>query len=149
MKNNVVQFAFMSLSLVVGGALEDMLPTVGSLCAPVLLSLAVFFAAETRTPAWMLAAVAAGAFEEAIHALPPGSAIVFFSAIAVAVHVFRAPAVWIAFAYPAYQVWLALVADGAGGAAGRILLSIPVGAVCLFAAFAALPRLWRKAGADA
>ena len=58
------------------------------------------------------------------------------------------PVVWIAAAYPAYQVWLALVADGAG-ASGRILLSVPVGAVFLSLAFVVLPRLWKKAGADA
>ena len=58
------------------------------------------------------------------------------------------PVVWIAAAYPSYQVWLALVADGAG-ASGRILLSVPVGAVFLSLAFVVLPRLWRKAGADA
>ena len=54
----------------------------------------------------------------------------------------------IAVAYPSYQVWLALVSDTAG-ASGRILLSVPVGAVCLAMAFAVLSRLWRKAGADA
>ena len=40
------------------------------------------------------------------------------------------------------------VADGAG-ASGRILLSVPVGAVFLSLAFVVLPRLWKKAGADA
>ena len=73
---------------------------------------------------------------------------VFFAAIAVAIRFFREPVVWIAAAYPAYQVWLALVADSAG-AAVRILLSLPVGAVFLSLAFVVLPRLWRKAGADA
>jgi hypothetical protein len=99
-------------------------------------------------PIWIMAAVAAGAFEEAVCSLPPGSAIVFFAAIAVAMRFFREPIVWIAVAYPSYQVWLALVADGAG-APGRILLSVPVGAIFLSLAFVVLPRLWRKAGADA
>ena len=148
MKNNIVQFAFIVLALVIGGALEDMLPTVGSLGAPVLLSLAVFFAAETRAPVWIMAAVAAGAFEEAVCAMPPGSAMVFFAAIAVAVRFFREPALWIAAAYPSFQIWLALVSDGAGALA-RVLLSVPVGAACMAAAFVVLPRLWRKAGADA
>ena len=125
-----------------------MLPSIGSLGVPVLLSLAVFFAVETRTPIWIMSAVAAGAFEEAICSLPPGSAIVFFAAIAVAIRFFREPVVWIAVAYPLYQVWLALVADGMG-APGRILLSVPVGAVFLSVALAVLPWLWRKAGADA
>ena len=148
MKSNVVQFAFIVVALVLGGALEDMLPSIGSLGFPVLLSLAVFFAVETRMPIWIMAAVAAGAFEEAVCSLPPGSAMVFFAAIAVAIRFFREPAVWIAVAYPAYQVWLALVTEGAG-APVRILLSVPVGAVFLLLAFVVLPRLWRKAGADA
>ena len=148
MKGSVVQFAFIVLALAVGGALEDMLPSIGSLGLPILLSLAVFFAVETRTPIWIMAAVAAGAFEEAVCSLPPGSAMVFFAAIAVAIRFFREPVVWIAVAYPSYQVWLALVADVAG-APGRILLSVPVGAIFLSLAFVVRPRLWRKAGADA
>ena len=148
MKNNIVQFAFIVVAIVLGGALEDMLPAIGSLGFPILLSLAVFFAVETRMPIWIMSAVAAGAFEEAICSLPPGSAMVFFAAIAVAIRFFREPVVWIAVAYPSYQVWLALVSDTAG-ASGRILLSVPVGAVCLAMAFAVLSRLWRKAGADA
>ena len=70
MKNNIVQFAFIVVAIVLGGALEDMLPSIGSLGFPILLSLAVFFAVETRTPVWIMAAVAAGAFEEAIGSLP-------------------------------------------------------------------------------
>ena len=148
MKNNLVQFAFIVVAIVLGGALEDMLPPIGLLRLPMLLSLAVFFAVETRTPIWIMAAVAAGAFEEAICSLPPGSAIVFFAAIAVAIRFFREPIVWIAVAYPSYQIWLALVAGGMG-APGRILLSVPVGAAFLAVALAVLPWLWRKAGADA
>ena len=148
MKGNLVQFAFIVAAIVLGGALEDMLPSVGSLGLPMLLSLAVFFAFETRTPIWIMTAVAAGAFEEAVCSLPPGSAIVFFAAIAVAIRFLREPVVWIAVAYPSYQIWLALVADGMG-APGRILLSVPVGAAFLVIALAVLPLLWRKAGADA
>ena len=148
MKGNLVQFAFIVVAIVLGGALEDMLPSIGSLGVPMLLALAVFFAVETRTPIWIMAAVAAGAFEEAICSLPPGSAIVFFAAIAVAIRFFREPVVWIAIAYPSYQVWLALVADGMG-APGRILLSVPVGAAFLAVALVVLPWLWRKAGVDA
>ena len=148
MKGNLVQFAFITLALVLGGALEDMLPTFGGLGLPVLLCLAVFFALETRAPVWILAAVAAGGLEEAVASLPPGSAIVFFAAVAVAVRFVREPLVWAVVAYPAYQVWLALVSDGAG-AFGRLLLSVPVGAVSLAAGFAVLSFLWRKAGADA
>ncbi len=125
-----------------------MLPSIGSLGVPVLLSMAVFFAVATRSPSWIMAAVAAGALEEAICSLPPGSAIVFFAAMAAAVRLFRESAVWIAVAYPSYQTWMALVADGAA-APGRMLLSVPVGIAGISISLAVLSWLWRKAGADA
>ena len=147
MKGSVVQFAFIVLALAVGGALEDMLPAFGSVGTPVLLGAALFFAL-TRTPVWMIAAVAAGALEEAVASLPPATAIVFFAAVAAAVRFFREPLVWIVAAYPAYQAWLGLVADGSG-AISRVLLAFPVGVVSLAAVTALLSLAWRKAGADA
>ena len=148
MKGSVVQFAFIVLALAVGGALEDMLPAFGSVGTPVLLGAALFFALKTRTPVWMIAAVAAGALEEAVASLPPATAIVFFAAVAAAVRFFREPLVWIVAAYPAYQVWLGLVAEGSG-AISRVLLAFPVGVVSLAAVTALLSLAWRKAGADA
>lgn len=149
MKTNIVQFAFISLAIVLGSAVEDMLPPVGSVGVPLLLALAVFFATVTRTPVWVLAAVAAGAFEEALSSQVPVASIVFFVAIAGAVRFLRMPFAWAAVAYPAYQIWLALVSPDGAGAFGRVLMAIPVGAVVLAVAFAVLSWLWRKAGADA
>ena len=148
MKGNFVQFAFIVLSLAVCAALEDMLPSVFGLGMPVLLGAAVFFAVETRAPVWLVAAVAAGALEESVAVLPPATAIVFFVALATAVRFFRVPLAWILAAYPAYQVWIGLVADGSG-AVSRIVLSLPVGALALAAVVAVLSVSWRKAGADA
>ena len=148
MKNSVVQMAFIVAALVAAGALEDMLPHFGGLGFPVLLGAAVFFAVAAGTPAWVLAALAAGAFEEALSAQPDATAVVFFAALALAARFLREPLVWILVAYPAYQVWLALVSD-ASGAFGRLLLSFPVGALATALTFAVLSRLWRKAGADA
>jgi hypothetical protein len=147
-KGSVVQFVFVVLALVLGGALEDMLPAVGGIGFPVLLGLAVFCAATADAPAWILAAVAAGAFEDALAAQPAGASIVFFAAVATAVRFFREPLVWTLVAYPAYRVWLGLVSDGAG-AFGHVFLSVPVGAFTLAAVFALLSFVWGKVGADA
>ncbi len=148
MKRSIVQFAFVVVALVVGGALEDMLPHFGGVGVPVLLGAAVFFAVTVGAPAWVLAALAAGALEEALSAQPAATAIVFFAALALAARFLREPLVWALVAYPAYQVWLALVSD-ASGAFGRFLLSIPVGAFAVSLTFVVLSGLWRKAGADA
>ncbi len=148
MKDNIVRFAFILLSLVIGAALEDMLPSVASVGIPLLLGMVLFFAMTVSSPAWILAAAAGGGFEEAIAALPPATAIVFFVAAAMAVRFFRAPVAWSVVAYPAYQVWLGIILGGSG-AFGRVLAALPVGTLVLLLLFAVLSRAWRKAGADA
>ena len=148
MKRSIVQFAFVVVALVVGGALEDMLPHFGGVGVPVLLGAAVFFAVTVGAPAWVLAALAAGALEEALSAQPAATAIVFFAALALAARFLREPLVWALVAYPAYQVWLGLVAEGSGAIA-RAMVAIPVGALSLAAVVALMSVAWRKAGADA
>lgn len=148
MKGSVVQFVFILLALVFGGALESVLPSVWGLSVPVLLGAAVFFATVTRAPVWIFAAVAAGALEESVASLPPATAIVFFAALAVAVRFLPERIVWIVAAYPAYQIWLGLVAEGSGAIA-RAMVAVPVGALSLAAVAALMSVAWRKAGADA
>jgi len=147
-KGSIVKFAFIVLALVLGGALEAMLPSIWGLGVPVLLGAALFFASTTNAPVWVFAAVAAGALEESVAALPPATAIVFFAALAVAVRFLREQVVWVIAAYPAYQVWLGLVAEGSGAIA-RAMVAIPVGIVSLSAVVALMSVAWRKAGADA
>ena len=148
MKGSLVQFAFIVLALVIGGALESALPSVWGLGVPVLLGAALFFATATRSPVWVIAAIAAGAMEESVAPLPPATAIVFFAALAAAVRFLREPVVWVVAAYPAYQVWLGLVAEGSGAIA-RAMVAVPVGALSLAAVVALMSAAWRKAGADA
>ena len=64
MKGSIVKFAFIVLALVIGGALESVLPSVWGLGVPVLLGVAIFFAHYTAAPVWIFAAVSAGALEE-------------------------------------------------------------------------------------
>ncbi len=148
MKGNVVQFVFIALSLVVGAALEDMLPSVATVGVPVLLGISLFCAMTTRSPVWILAALAAGAMEESIASLPAATAMVFFLASALAVRLFREPVAWAVVTYPAYQVWLGIILGGSGSF-GRVLVSVPMGTVVLLLSYAVMSRIWRKAGADA
>ena len=131
MKGSVVQFVFILLALVFGGALESVLPSVWGLSVPVLLGAAIFFATVTRAPVWIFAAVAAGALEESVASLPPATAIVFFAALAVAVRFLPVRMHLVLYYY------------------ARAMVAIPVGALSLAAVVALMSVAWRKAGADA
>lgn len=148
MKSSVVQFVFFVLVIVVGAALEDMLSLFAVVGLPILLGVSLFAAFAADAPMWILVALGAGAMEEAVASLPPATAIVFFVAVSLMARFFREPLVWAAVTYPAYQVWLGLIIGGPD-VFGRFLASIPVGMVALALSFAALLRIWRKAGADA
>lgn len=148
MRSRIVQLAFAIVVLVGACTLEDMLPPVGPVALPFLLGAVLFFSCRMDSPAWVFAALSAGAFEESVASLPPATAIVFFAGLATTARFLREPLVLALVAYPAYQVWLGLVADGSA-ALGRILFAVPVGAMFLVLAFGALSWAWGKAGADA
>ena len=150
MKNDFVKFVFAVLALVIGGALEELLPTWSGVGVPVLLSAVAAFALLGSAVEGVLMALAAGAFEESLASLPPVAAISFFVMLAVAVRCSRMPWFWMAAAYPLYQLWIGLMCPGSGGGVfGRFFIAIPVGIVTVFAGLAALTFLRGKAGADA
>lgn len=150
MKNDLVRFVFALSALVLGGAAEEILPSWNGVGVPVLLTFAAASAVGRTATESVLAAVAAGAFEESLAGLPPVTAISFFVLSAAAIRGFRTPWIWLAAAYPLYQLWLGLMCAGSGGSVfGRFLVAVPVGAVTVFAGLALLAVLWRKAGADA
>ena len=74
--------------------------------------------------------------------------LILIIALAVAVRFLPERIVWIVAAYPAYQIWLGLVAEGSGAIA-RAMVAVPVGALSLAAVAALMSVAWRKAGADA
>ena len=151
MKSKLVHLLFVFLALVLGAALEDMLPSFGGVKFPVLLGLAAAAAAsDDQAPVWVMTAVAAGAFEDALAGQPALTAVVFFTAVALGVRLTRLPQAWTVVAYPAYQLWAGLLVTGSGGGVfGRFLVAFPVGALTLAVVFGAFPYLRRKAGADA
>ena len=149
MINDLVRFALAALVIVSGAAAEDLLPKVFGVGFPVLLASVPFMAGRFGRLEGMAFAVAAGAMEEALSCLPPMAGVSFFLALALLVR--QIGLVWslAMLFYPVYQVWLAVWLAGIGGEVfGRILISIPVGALTALAVGAAVNALCRKAAVD-
>ena len=149
MINDAVRFALAALVLVFGAAAEDLLPKVLGVGFPVLLASVPFLAGRWGRLEGMAFAMAAGAMEEALSSLPPMAGVSFFLALALLVR--HVDLVWTPamLFYPVYQIWLAVWLVGIGGEVfGRILVSIPIGAVTALAVGLAVNGLCRKAAVD-
>ncbi len=175
MKTRAVQFLFVLLCTTLAAALQDMLPAFGGAKPPLLLALALRGAfAEAPSGArdraaddaapfalrWVFAALAAGAFEDALSAFPLGCATGFFLLAGGAARVLRGAArVWtppalglvaVTAAAPLHEVWLSVwgVADGDAALLVRFFASAlpaaPTGALV----FALLPFAERLVGFD-
>ena len=155
MKSDFVQIAFAGIALVVGGALEELLPKVYGVGAPVLLMAALFVAYRRPRLVAVLFALAAGAMEDALAARAPGlgSNLLLFFVLAWAVNRSRTvPVLWAALVYPCCQLlfFVDRFFDGRGGEVClRFLVAIPLGAVTAAATGAALVWLERRAALDA
>ena len=94
-------------------------------------------------------AIAAGALEDALSALPPATSVSYFLGLAALVRWAGMPRVATLLTYPAYQVWLFVWTSGLGGEVfGRVLLALPVGLVTAIAVGLVLGWIERKAAMD-
>lgn len=147
----MVHFAIAVAALVFGGAAEELLPRLFGAGLPLLLAATVYFAL-CRTRGYALAfAVAAGATEDALSALPFATSVGFFVPMAAAFAVFRLPMAAVAAFYPFYQLWLWLwtgVADG-GVWWARAVAAVPM--VLIAQGLTVLIMRWaeRQGGLDA
>lgn len=123
--SGVLVFLFYLIVLVSGGALEEFLPKVLGVGVPVLLGWTLFAAVHRPVPTVVVLAMAAGAFEDALSALPFLTSVSFFVVAALVANrvcggrgLAALPALMVA--YPLYQAWLWLVAGGGG--LGRTVL---------------------------
>lgn len=149
MTSEIIRLALAALVLVIGGTVEDLIPKVLGVGAPVLLASVPFMAARCGRIEALAFASAAGAMEEALSSLPPMAGVSFFLVVAFAVR--RVGLVWplAMLVYPVYQIWLAVWLAGIGGGVfGRILVSLPVGFLMVPAVGVALNWLCRKAAID-
>ena len=148
-KNNSLRFVIALLALVLGTALEELLPKFLAVGFPLLLAAVPVFAVQRPLMLPIVFSLAAGGAEDAISGLPFMTSASFFLLIAALVR-------WthlvypIAFvAYPAYQLWLGLWLIGLKGSVCiRVLLAMPIGIVTFLAMAWAVVALERKAGVD-
>ena len=149
MIGSVVQIVLFVLVLVSGAALEELLPRVCGVGVPVLLMAAIFLSVRQAGPSVLAFAVVAGAFEDALSALPPMTSVSYFLAVVLLVR--QLGSAWFvpAVSYAGYQIWLSVWVVRIGGDVfGRVLLAGPIGLVTAYAVDRALTWLSGKAVAD-
>lgn len=149
MKNSTVRFVLALLTLVIGGAAEDMLPKALGVGFPFLLMAVTVVATRTPVALPVLFALAAGAMEDGLSSLPFMTSMSFFLFVAAFVRWTHLSLVAATFVYPVYQVWLSVWTAGMQGAVfSRVLVSIPFGLVTYGVSVAVLLWLEERAGAN-
>lgn len=149
MNNNLVHLVLGLLVVTVLGAAEELAPKVLGVGFPFLLAAVQYAAARRPVPAFVVFALAAGAFEDALSDLPPMTSVSFFLATAALVHWCDLPRTAILLTFPIYQLWLAVWLPSLGGGIfSRILLSVPFGLVTALVTTALLALVERKAALD-
>ena len=149
MISSIVQFVFAIFALVLGAALEELLPEVLGVGVPVLMAVVTFTALHRSEIAALPVAVLAGAVEDALSALPPMTSVSYFLGVALLARFLGRAGALMAVAHPLYQIWLAVWFPGIGGGVfARVLLSCPVGFATASAVDWALTWFSRKAAVD-
>ena len=149
MISRLVQFVFVVFALVLGAALEELLPEILGVGVPVLMASATFMALHRSESLGLSFAVLAGAVEDTLSALPPMTSVSYFLALALLARALGRSRGLMVLAYPLYQIWLAVWLPGIGGGVfARVLLSCPIGFATAWAVDLALTWFSRKAAAD-
>ena len=150
MKKDLVQLSIAFFALVFGGALEELLPKFAGAGFPVLLMSVVYVASRRSVATVFLFAIAAGAMEDALSALPFATSLAYFVLVAAFVKATGLVESAFAFSFPVYQLWLRMwSANLNGGVFGRFLVSIPLGLATAVAVWAVLRLVERKGAVDA
>jgi hypothetical protein len=148
-KSEFVQLVLALMALVVGGAAEEILPKFAGAGFPLLMASSVFMAMRLGVPATVMFAVAAGAVEDSLCALPPATSSSFFLAVAALARWSDFPHGALVMAYPLYQWWLWAWTGGSGGVLfSRMLVALPLGIASAVMAWGALAWAERRAAVD-
>lgn len=149
MANDVVTFVFAVVALVFGAGAETLLPKFLGVGFPVLLTMVQFMAARRTAVVAVIFALAAGAMEDALSALPAATSASFFLLLASLVRWSGMPRAATVLTYPAYQMWIYVWTDRAGGGVfSRVLLALPVGFATALAVGAVMVWAEREAAVD-
>ena len=135
--------------LVLCGAGEELAPRICGVGFPFLLAAVQRTAALRSVSRGLVFAIAAGAFEDALSAMPLFTSVSFFLLAAVLARWSECPRTMMALTYPVYQVWLWLWMPNAGnGVFFRILAALPVGVLAALAVGWFSATVERRAGID-
>ena len=149
MKSEFIQLVLSLMAIVVGGAVEELLPKVAGVGFPLLMASSVFMAVRLSVPATVMFAVVAGAVEDSLSGLPAATSSSFFLAVAALARWSDFPRGALVMAYPLYQWWLWVWTGGAYGVLfNRMLLAIPLGLVSAVVSWIVLDWAERRAALD-
>lgn len=130
MANSVTVLVMLVLTLVLGAGAETLLPKVLGVGFPVLMSAVQFVAVRRSAVAATLFALAAGAMEDALSALPMATSASFFLALAAFSRWSGMAGAAAVFSYPVYRLWLLVWTGGPGGGIfTHALMAVPIGVV--------------------
>lgn len=134
-KSDIHILVFAAMTLVLGGALEELLPRFCGVGFPVLLAVSDTGAARRSFFAAVLFAAVAGAFEDALSGLPALTGVVFFILAVLLVRSARFGRFASALTFPLCQIWTWLwVSDVGGSVFVRLLVAAPLGLVTSYVA---------------
>jgi len=132
--DNLRQFVFGFVLLVLGAGFEELLPKFLGVGFPFLLTAVQALTVVIGSfPVAFVLAIVAGALEDALSSLPFLASVSYFVLVALSVRVIGLPRFSTLLTYPCYLLWLALWTSGAGaGIFSRLSLSLPIGALTAF-----------------
>lgn len=149
MSNSLLHLLLSVVTLVIGGALEELFPKVAGVGFPVLLAAVQFAAVRRPVLVAALFALAAGAVEDSLSSLPVMTSASYFLAVSLLTHVLDFPRAAILLTYPCYQLWLWLwMPMLRGNVFHRVLVAAPIGLLAVLAVAAALVWVERRAAVD-
>lgn len=149
MPNSLLHFLLSVLTLVIGGALEELFPKVAGVGFPVLLAAVQFSAVRRPVLVAALFALAAGAVEDSLSSLPVMTSASYFLSVAFLTHWLEFPRAAILLTYPCYQLWLWMwMPMLRGNVFHRVLVSVPIGLLAVVTVGAVLVWVERRAAID-
>lgn len=130
-----------------GGSLEEMLPKYFGIGLPLLFASLFHFSSRSSSFLLVAFALAAGAMEDALSALPLMTSGSFFVLSALFFHFVRLPWFVAGCSYSCYQLWLGLWLPDLGGEIFlRLFVALPIGMLTFFALTLLLGSLERRFG---
>ncbi len=137
------------IALVVTAAAEELLPSFFGAGLPLLLAAVMVMTTRTKVLPGVLTAVGAGAFEDALSALPPMTSVCIFVIASLLSRKAYFPRPFLLLLFPLFEFWAGICVIGPkDDVFVRMLVSLPLGVVALGIVRPVLNWSYRRAGLD-